>query len=61
MSRIKPSKCVVFCPGCGKNKMLFETQLKADRFIEFNGESIGEKKEKLQQEVIFAISVEVIM
>ena len=37
---MKPSKNRVFCKDCGKTKMFFETEKKADNFIKFNGEEI---------------------
>lgn len=37
---MKPTKNKVFCKDCGKTKMLFETQKKADNFIKFNQEEI---------------------
>lgn len=33
---MKPSKNNVFCPECGKTKMLFESEAKALNFIKFN-------------------------
>ncbi|MBK8474487.1 MAG: hypothetical protein IPL33_21185 [Sphingobacteriales bacterium] len=33
---MKPTKNRVFCNGCGRAKMLFETEKKADNFIAFN-------------------------
>ena len=37
---MKPTKNRVFCKDCGRTKMLFETQKKADNFIKFNKEEI---------------------
>lgn len=37
---MKPTKSRVFCKDCGRSKMLFETEKKADTFIKFNGEDI---------------------
>lgn len=36
----------IFCYGCRKHKMLFETQAKADNFIRYNSENILEEKGK---------------
>lgn len=33
---MKPTKNQVFCPDCGKTKMLFESESKAMNFIKFN-------------------------
>lgn len=40
---MKPTKNQVFCLSCQHNKMLFESQKKADRFIAFNGNEILEE------------------
>ena len=45
---MKPSKCRVMCPDCGKAKMQFETENAAQRFIEFNGADISEHPEHLR-------------
>ena len=37
---MKPSKNRVFCKDCGRSKMLFETEKKANTFIKFNSEEI---------------------
>jgi hypothetical protein len=37
---MKPTKNRVFCFDCGKHKMLFESENKANRFIQFNSEEI---------------------
>jgi ssDNA-binding Zn-finger/Zn-ribbon topoisomerase 1 len=34
---MKPTRNRVMCPDCGKAKMLFESEKKAKRFIEWNG------------------------
>lgn len=36
----------IFCYGCRKHKMFFETQAKADNFIRYNSENILEEKGK---------------
>ena len=43
---MKPSKNRIFCNGCKRHKMLFETQLKADNFIKFNSNDILEETGK---------------
>ncbi len=43
----KPSKKRIFCPDCGKSKILFETEKEAQTFIKFNSEEI-ENGEKLR-------------
>lgn len=37
---MKPSKNKVFCYDCGRIKMLFESEKKANTFIKFNSEEI---------------------
>ena len=37
---MKPTKNRVFCPECGRAKMLFQTEKKAEGFIRFNGDDI---------------------
>ena len=37
---MKPKNNRIFCPDCGKAKMLFETEKKAQNFIKFNGQDI---------------------
>jgi len=43
----KPKNRVI-CPDCGKPKMLFETEKKAELFIKFNGEEICNDVSKLR-------------
>lgn len=43
---MKPTKNQVFCLGCQKHKMLFESKSKADNFIKFNSGEILEENEK---------------
>ena len=38
----------VLCPDCGREKMLFETEKKANLFIEYNWESLTDDKDKLR-------------
>lgn len=37
---MKPSKSKVYCKDCGRAKILFETEKKAETFIKFNSEEI---------------------
>lgn len=39
---MKP-KHTVYCHECGRNKILFETQKKADNFIKFNSDTIKQE------------------
>lgn len=39
---MKPTKSKVFCRNCNRHKMLFETEKKANLFIQFNQEEIQE-------------------
>ena len=43
---MKPTRNNVFCNGCQRSKMLFETKAKADKFIMYNSEGIFEEKGK---------------
>lgn len=38
---MKPTKNRVYCKDCGRHKMLFETEKKANTFIKFNSEEIA--------------------
>lgn len=40
---MKPTKNRVFCKDCGRLKMLFESEKKADTFIKFNSTEIEEE------------------
>ncbi len=40
---MKPTKNRFVCKDCGKIKMLFKTEKKANNFIKFNGETIEEE------------------
>ena len=40
---MKPTKNRVFCMDCGKPKMVFETEKKANNFMKFNSEEIKEQ------------------
>jgi len=39
---MKPTKNRYYCEDCGRIKMLFETEKKADNFIKFNADEIEE-------------------
>lgn len=43
---MKPQKNIVFCYGCRRRKMLFESQAKADNFLRYNSEEIFEENGK---------------
>lgn len=43
---MKPTRNRTFCNGCGKTKMLFDSQSKADNFIKFNSDTILEETGK---------------
>ncbi len=40
---MKPTKNKIFCNGCQRSKMLFESKAKADKFIMYNSEGILEE------------------
>lgn len=44
---MKPTKNRIFCIGCQRPKMLFETQDKADNFMRFNNPIISSKSRKV--------------
>lgn len=44
---MKPTKNRIFCIGCKRSKMLFETQVKADNFIKFNSGDIAAQSHKV--------------
>ena len=44
---MKPTNNRVYCIGCKRPKMLFETQTKADNFIKFNRDEIASSSEKV--------------
>lgn len=37
---MKPTKNRIFCKDCGRSKILFDTEKKAETFIKFNGDEI---------------------
>ena len=43
---MKPSKKLIYCPACGRQKMIFQTQKEAEQFISFNREEILEETGK---------------
>lgn len=44
---MKPSKNLVYCPDCGKPKMLFESESKAMNFIKFNKDEMESEGKKV--------------
>lgn len=52
---MKPTKNKVFCRNCNRHKMLFETEKKANRFIEFNKEEIQEESGYSPQRSYFCL------
>lgn len=38
----------VMCPDCGRQKLLFETEKKAETFIKFNGNELSDNPDKLR-------------
>ena len=45
---MKPTKCRIVCPDCGKPKMQFETESAAKKFIQFNGKELINDTSKLR-------------
>lgn len=45
---MKPKNNRVMCPDCGKPKMLFESESKANNFIKWNGDEIDAKGGELR-------------
>lgn len=43
---MKPTRNTIYCYGCQRTKMLFETKAKADNFIRYNSEGIQEENGK---------------
>jgi hypothetical protein len=52
---MKPTKNKVFCRDCERTKMLFETEKKANNFIEFNKEDIESEAGYAPQRSYFCI------
>ena len=52
---MKPSKNRVFCKNCGRFKMFFETEKKADNFIAFNKEEIEQESGVSPQRSYFCL------
>lgn len=52
---MKPTKNKYYCKDCGRTKMLFETEKKADNFIAFNQEKISKESEHTPQRSYFCI------
>jgi len=53
---MKPVKNRFFCKDCGKIKMLFETEKKAENFIKFNSEKIEEESGFKPERTYFCIA-----
>lgn len=53
---MKPTKNRVYCNDCGRQKMLFETEKKADTFLKFNSEEIESDTGYCPQRSYFCIS-----
>ena len=45
---MKPNKCRIMCPSCGRAKMQFGSEKEAKLFIKFNGSEIADKPEELR-------------
>ena len=50
---MKPSKNKVYCYGCGRTKMLFESEQKALNFIKYNNKDILEDSGKAPSRVYY--------
>ena len=46
---MKPNNNKPFCPDCGRPKMLFETERKAQNFIKYNGQDILRNGQTIDQ------------
>lgn len=46
---MKPKNNKPFCPDCGRPKMLFETEKKAQNFIKYNGNDILKEGQTIDQ------------
>jgi len=44
-------KHLIYCPKCGRSKMLFETQKKADLFIKFNSDDVEQESKSHKKPV----------
>ena len=53
---MKPSKNKVFCYDCGRNKMLFENEKKANTFLKFNADIIEKESGKKPKRSYFCQS-----
>lgn len=53
---MKPTKNRVYCPDSGRQKMLFETEKKAYRFIEFNADEIASENGYAPNRAYFCIA-----
>jgi hypothetical protein len=53
---MKPTKNRIFCPDCGRPKMLFESEKKANTFIKFNKAEIQEESNFSPERSYFCIA-----
>lgn len=53
---MKPSKHRVYCQDCGRHKLNFESEKKANTFIKFNSEDIEEESGYAPKRVYYCIS-----
>ena len=53
---MKPTKNRVFCKECGRTKMLFETEKKAQLFMKFNNEDIAAENDNVPVRAYFCES-----
>jgi len=45
---MKPNKSRVMCPDCGREKIQFDTETSAKKFIEYNGHEISTNPDRLR-------------
>ncbi len=50
---MKPTKNRIFCKACGRTKMLFETEKKAQLFMKFNNEEIASENDTVPARAYF--------
>ena len=53
---MKPTKNRMFCLDCGRVKMVFDTQKRADTFLKFNSEKIQEESGYKPERSYFCIA-----
>ncbi len=52
---MKPTKNKIYCRDCGRTKMLFESEKKAQNFIKFNKDEIEEESGYSPQRIYFCL------